>query len=88
MFSQHQRDLLEMMEELKKPPWNAEEDTYNVLLIGQIGVGKTSLFNTIASVLREEHIALGHTANDDRSVTTAVRHTLEALYKLFVTRCP
>ena len=56
-------------------PNHEEEDRFNVLLVGQIGVGKTSLLNTFLSVLRDEVVPIAYTAADDRSVTTTVSST-------------
>ena len=46
---------------------------YNILLIGLIGAGKSSVFNTVASVFANEVKVIASTADGLYSVTNKVR---------------
>ena len=47
-----------------------------MLLLGEIGVGKTSFVNTALSVLRNKVLPKGYTANSEQSVTTKVQREI------------
>jgi predicted GTPase len=55
-----------------KPLQDMNTPEVNILLVGQIGAGKSSIFNTINSVFRGELTARACTGNSLHSLTTNV----------------
>lgn len=70
------------MQELKKtlldykPMTETNVQAANILLIGQIGAGKTSFFNSINSIFREKIINRAVTGRSEHSVTTMVKNNI------------
>lgn len=73
------------LEELKHfamafaPPYGLGIETANILVIGPVGAGKSSFFNTVASVFR------GHIS--DQAVCGSAEQSITSKYRMYRVRC-
>lgn len=54
------------------PPEGSKVKAVNMLLLGAVGAGKSSFFNSINSVFQREITGLARSGSADRSLTTTV----------------
>ncbi|XP_046567357.1 interferon-induced protein 44-like [Haliotis rubra] len=72
-FGQVNREMLLSYIERFTPPEDSKAKAVNVLLLGAVGAGKSSFFNSINSVFQGEITGLARSGSADRSLTTTYR---------------
>ena len=73
------RRLKEEIENMRPPADNLEN--FRLLLVGPVGSGKSSFFNTVASVFRGRITQGAMVGEGTHSVTTAVNYKLRYIQK-------
>ncbi len=71
MLFRFQENLRAEVEDYKPNTWLGMEHA-NILLVGQVGAGKSSFFNTVTSIFRGHVTLQAATGAADHSVTTQV----------------
>ena len=66
-----------------KPAEDADVRAANILLLGQIGAGKSSFFNSVNSIFRGRITSKACSESFEHSVTTMVKYILEQSFLSF-----
>ena len=66
-----------------KPAEDADVRAANILLLGQIGAGKSTFFNSVNSIFRGRITSKACSGSFEHSVTTMVKYFLEQSFFIF-----